>query len=162
MKLRLFTFFFILFLSSCQQDTEESIYSGRQVEYDLYQASTLYQYSGKVLIKEFATGQLEINIQLIGEQGDESNFFPAHLHYHFYNAPEAPMAAMLNPVNQKSLNSTTVLNQLSDGTPLKYDDIDQFDGHIKVHLASDGPDYQVILVAGNIGSNAHLPIQIGE
>lgn len=28
-----------------------------------------------------------------------------------------------------------------------------FDGHVKVHLANDGPDYGEILVAGNIGRN---------
>jgi hypothetical protein len=28
-----------------------------------------------------------------------------------------------------------------------------FDGHVKIHLANEGPDYEVILVAGNVGGN---------
>ena len=58
---------------------------------------------------------------------------------------------MLNPVSSNKLESTTLLGSLSDGRNLKFDDLAAFDGHIKIHLANEGPDYTVILVAGNLG-----------
>jgi hypothetical protein len=45
----------------------------------------------------------------------------------------------------------TVLGALSDGKTLDFDAMKSFNGHIKIHLASDGPDYGVILAAGNVG-----------
>ena len=52
------------------------------------------------------------------------------------------------------MKSTTVLNELSDGTKLSFEGLGDFLGHVKVHLNKEGPDYKVILAAGNIGSSA--------
>lgn len=158
MKALLWSPLILLFWSSCSLDAEDDIYTGRQTEYALHQTNQSYPYSGKVLFREMAGGEIEITIQLVGERGDHTYFFPAHLHHRAYGTSGSPMAAMLSPVNHHTLASTTVITQLSDGTPFLFDDIGQFDGHVKVHLASEGPDYEVILVAGNMGSNAHLPI----
>ncbi len=141
---------FIFF--SCA-DTEPSIYTGNRISYQLFQAST-FDYSGSVDVKELVSGELEFNIALAGPKGYESSNFPAHLHFGTYDSPDAVIASMLSPVNGGSLKSTTLIRKLSDGTDLNFESLKDFSGHIKVHLAGEGPDYKVILVAGNVGQFA--------
>jgi len=71
-----------------------------------------------------------------------------------YDEPNAVIAAMLNPVNSATLKSTTIIKELTDGSKLDFESFKTFQGHIKVHLASDGPDYKVILVSGHVGNNS--------
>lgn len=152
----IFLFIAILFCFSCGSDDEEKP-SGRQTEYALLSANSEYPYEGSVLFRELESGGVEITIQLTGNKGGTAYYFPAHLHYGAYDAPDAPMAAMLNPVDIRDLKSVTVVDKLATGEAFGFDDLEVFDGHIKVHLAEDGPDYHVILVAGNIGKNEALP-----
>jgi len=135
-------------------DTASDKYTGNQVQYQLFQASD-FNYTGLVTIKELIGGNLELNIRMEGDRGDRDTQFPAHLHFGGYDTPNAQIAFMLNPVDAHDLESTTVLEQLTDGNRLLYDEILGFKGHVKVHLASDGPDYETILVAGNIGALGH-------
>ena len=147
-----FWFSILLLCLSCGED-EDGVFKGREIEYTLSSASSAYLYEGTAIFKEMETGGLEITIQLSGNRGDAAYYFPAHLHYGAYDMPEAPMAAMLNPVDIRTLKSVTIVDRLSSGEKFRFDDLENFDGHIKVHLADDGPDYHVILVAGNIGKN---------
>lgn len=151
----IFLFLALLVSYSCTRDEDENTYTGREIEYELFSATDAYNYKGKVLFKELNTGQVEIFIQLTGNRGNEAYYFPAHLHFGAYDAPDADMAAMLTPVDIKTLKSTTIVRKLSNGQILSFDGLKDFDGHIKVHLAADGPDYQIILAAGNIGANAN-------
>jgi hypothetical protein len=141
----------LVFLS-CQGNDEET-FTGRQIKYKLLSANSEYPYEGTALFREMETGSVEITIQLSGDRGDVAYYFPAHLHYGVYGMPDAPMAAMLNPLDLRTLKSETIIDKLSSGEAFRFDDLEDFDGHIKVHLADDGPDYHVILVAGNIGKN---------
>lgn len=147
----LFGFLILLSFGSCS-DNDPEIYTGQKLEYQLYKASE-FDYSGTLTVKELIDGNLELSIQLVGDKSTSATTFPAHLHYGSYIDPEAPMASMLTPVNGSSLQSKTVLGPLMDGTKLIFEDMQTFNGHVKVHLASEGPDYKVILVAGNVGSN---------
>lgn len=155
MMRHLFLLIAILICSSCAKDDEEELI-GREAEYELLPANAEYLYEGRVLFRDLKSGGVEITIELSGNKGDAAYYFPAHLHHGAYDTPEAPMAAMLNPVDIRTLKSVTVVNKLATGEPFRFDDLDGFDGHIKVHLADDGPDYHVILVAGNIGKNKAL------
>ncbi|WP_339876770.1 hypothetical protein [uncultured Algoriphagus sp.] len=141
----------LIFISSCNESDPE-IYTGQKLEYQLYKASD-FDYSGTATVRELTDGNLELSLQLSGEKSASSTMFPAHLHYGDYSNPEAPMAYMLSPISSSDLESKTVLGPLMDGALLSFEEMKTFDGHIKVHLASEGPDYSVILVAGNIGSN---------
>jgi hypothetical protein len=76
------------------------------------------------------------------------------LHFGGYDQANAPIAHLLNPLPAAQLTSTTQLGKLSDGRNLKFEDLSNFDGHVKIHLANEGPEYAVILVAGNIGAKA--------
>ena len=136
-------------LGSCA-DPEEQYYTGRSLEVDLFQAST-YAYKGKVEFKEVVGGSLELYLRLDGAKSNTGDAFPAHLHFGSYNQADAPIAQILNPLSSSKLESTTQLGTLSDGRNLKFDELAAFDGHIKIHLANEGPEYSVILVAGNLG-----------
>ena len=132
-------------LGSCS-DPEDKYYTGRSLEVDLFQAST-YAYKGKVEFKEVVGGSLELALRMDGAKSYTGDAFPANLHFGSYDQADAPIAQVLNPVSSNILESTTLLGPLSDGKNLKFDDLVVFDGHIKIHLANEGPDYSVILVA---------------
>tara|TARA_R110002072_G_scaffold3334_2_gene24561 strand:- start:18412 stop:18891 length:480 start_codon:yes stop_codon:yes gene_type:complete len=138
---------------ACSENDPE-LYTGQKLEYQLNKASD-YEYTGALTIRELTDGNLELTLQLVGAKSTAATTFPAHLHFGDYTNPEAPMAFMLNPVSGATLQSKTLLGSLMNGTKLSFEDMKTFDGHVKVHLAFEGPDYKVILVAGNIGSNVN-------
>ena len=148
----------VLSVFSCGQ--EDATFKGRQITYPLSAANTDYLYEGTAIFKELEMGGVEVTLQLAGDRGEGAYYFPVHLHYGEYDMPEAPMAAMLNPVDIRTLKSVTIVDKLSSGEAFNFDDLGNFDGHIKVHLADDGPDYHVILVAGNIGKNRKTEVVV--
>ncbi|AGA79259.1 hypothetical protein [Echinicola vietnamensis] len=139
----------IFSLSSCNELTD-SLYEDNVLTYDLHTVSTEYGYTGEVIFKEFSNGKgVEVTIQLYGDASEDEYYFPAHLHFGAYEAGvDAGMASMLNGVDIRPLRSVTVLEGYS------LSELMQDDYHIKVHLASSGPEYNVILVAGNVGKAA--------
>ncbi|WP_229683504.1 hypothetical protein [Echinicola rosea] len=139
----------IFTFSSCD-DLTDSLYEDRVLTYDLQTVSTAYGYTGEAIFKEFSNGSgIEVTIQLYGDASEDEYYFPAHLHYGAYEAgTDAGMADMLSSVDIRSLRSVTVL----EGHSLS--DLMEDDFHIKVHLATSGPEYDVILVAGNVGKAA--------
>jgi len=152
----------VLVLSfSCSQQ-EDQVYTNRETRQALYSANSAYTYEGQVIFRELLTGEIEVAIEMKGEKGDETYYFPAHLHFGAYDTPDAPMAAMLSPIDIRTLKSTTEVGELSDGTKLRFDDLARFDGHVKVHLAADGPDYNVILSVGNVGTNSNKEVNMGN
>ena len=123
------------------------------ISYELHKSSD-FDYSGKLTVNELPDGLLEFEIQPQGTKGNADTEYLTHLHFGSYDSPNAPIAMVLEPVNSSNLKSTTVLNELSDGTKLSFEGLGNFLGHAKVHLDKEGPDYKVILAAGNIGSSA--------
>ncbi len=146
----------LLSLSICMgscKDADENQYSGRSVEFELFQASS-YAYKGTIEFKELVDGNLELALRMDGAKSASAYTYPAHLHFGGYDQANAPIAHVLNPLPAAQLTSTTQLGKLSDGRSLKFEDLKNFDGHVKIHLANEGPEYAVILVAGNIGAKA--------
>lgn len=143
----------VILVSFCScSESDPEVYTGQQLEYKLNKASD-FDYTGTLTVRELADGNLELSVQLVGAKSTLSTTFPAHLHFGSYSDPDAPMALMLNPVSGADLQSKSILGALMNGKKLNFEEMKNFDGHVKVHLASEGPDYKVILVAGNIGSN---------
>ncbi|KEO75870.1 hypothetical protein [Anditalea andensis] len=130
---------------------EEGIYTQNQVSYSLTAASD-FDIQGMAHVRELRTGGIEIELVLEGLTSTEAYFYPSHLHYGPYDSPNAPMAQMLSPVDARTLVSKTVITTLHDGSIMDFNRFLSFDGHIKVHLAEDGPDYEVILAVGNVGA----------
>jgi hypothetical protein len=145
----LVTFLFVLTLGACS-DEEEDIYTGRMEAYQLEQTSE-YDFSGVATVRELRKGGIEIQIQLTGPSTDAIYHYPAHLHHGDHRDFQAPMAQMLNPIDARVLLSITSLDKLADGSAMNFDRFLDFEGHIKIHLAEDGPDYEIILASGNVG-----------
>ena len=137
-------------LWSCK-DQEPNRYSGEKLEFELYKSSD-FDFNGTLLVQELTTGELEFSIILDGVTSSNSISYPAHLHFGSYDEADAPIAQLLSPVSGADLKSVTLIKTLSDGSDLTFDKMKFFDGHVKIHLANEGPDYGVILVAGNVGS----------
>lgn len=147
--------FVILFLCfaalSCQEpEVAEGGFTGSEVTYALLPASA-YQVSGTVIIKEKIDGYSLIKIQLTGTEGDIEH--PVHLHVGNIETPDAAILALLNPVLGKTGISETNFSKLGDETPVLYQELIHLDASIKVHLSASGPDKDIVLAAGNIGSN---------
>ncbi len=104
----------VILVFSCDQK-EDQMYTGRQVNHVLNQANSSYAYKGEVVFKEMIDGGTEVSIRLSGEKGADTYYLPSHLHFGGYDAPNAPIAAILNPVDLKTLTSTTILGKLSNG-----------------------------------------------
>jgi hypothetical protein len=153
MKKLIFGLLLSIGISACSI-TEPVDYLNK-ITYDLNKASD-YDFSGTLQVGELPDGELELAIRLFGATGSQTVTFPAHLHFGSYDTPDAEIAVILTSVNANTLTSLTVLPQLANGDKLTFEDFKNFNGHIKVHLANEGPDYQVILVAGNIGFNEDL------
>lgn len=152
MRKLLFVLFLAITFVGCSE-TEPANYTGNQKNYELFKSSD-FDFSGSVEVKELVSGGLEFTIMLIGPTGDVNTNYPAHLHFGGIDEPNAVIAAMLNTVNSATLKSTTIIKELTDGSKLDFESFKTFQGHIKVHLASDGPDYKVILVSGHVGNNS--------
>lgn len=140
---------------------EEEIYTENAIEYSLVAGSD-YEFDGVVTIRELRTGELEVGMVLNGPPSTETYLYPAHLHFGSYDSPNAPMAQMLTPIDARTLQSKTIIAHLHDGSNMDFERLINFDGHIKVHLAEDGPDYNTILVIGNIGANAKRTVKIDK
>jgi hypothetical protein len=150
MKKLLLGFMISFGLWSCSE-SEPDIYTGEKLEFELFKSSE-FDFNGRLLVQELTTGEVEFTIQLEGAKAANISY-PAHLHFGGYDQAEAPIAQLLTPVSGTDLKSVTVLNTLSDGSKVSFDQMKNFDGHVKIHLANDGPDYNVILAVGNVGAN---------
>lgn len=151
MKKLILALFISAGLGACSEG-EPDLYTGEQLEFELFKSSE-FNYNGILTVKELRDGNLEFDVQLEGAKSNTGFSFPAHLHFGSYDQADAPIAFLLNPISTFDLESVTVLGQLSDGSKLTFEEMKSFDGHVKIHLANEGPDYGVILVAGNVGGN---------
>lgn len=150
MKKLLLGFSIIVGIWSCSEP-EPDVYTGEKIEFELFKSSD-FDFNGTLTVQELMTGDVEFTIQLEGAKSSNISY-PAHLHFGSYDQADAPIAQLLTPVSGIDLKSVTVLNSLSDGSKVSFDQMKNFDGHVKIHLANEGPDYEVILVAGNVGAN---------
>lgn len=142
---------FISFLASCQESDSVSEFTGNETTYALQQASD-FNVSGEVTIKELKDGSAKVVIELKGTDGDL--LLPAHLHLGDISTPGADIAALLNPVNASTGKSETIVSQLADESKITYKSLVNLEASIKVHLSDVGPERDIILAGGNIGSIA--------
>jgi len=128
----------ILWVTSC--DSELPDVSGKNRVYEL-SALTAERIEGQVIIRERNDGstQLEISLDGLAPQAQ----LPAYVH--FNTALEGGgIAITLEPVDGNSGTSVTEVTQLDNGTPLGYDELIEFDGHLNSSLVAQG----------DIGANA--------
>lgn len=140
----------LLGFSSCQP--EENVINDAKSSYTLYQSSD-FDYEGKATFQVLDNGEIELLVQLFGDKSNDAYFYTGHLHFGSFDQEDAPIAQVLNPIDSRTLMSRTVIGTLSDGSKPDVEALQDFDGHIKIHLADQGPDYNIILASGNIGRN---------
>ncbi|MTI28615.1 hypothetical protein [Fulvivirga kasyanovii] len=140
-------------LAACSDDDqgENNLFTGREVTYNLLQGSDFPVY-GTVTFKERKDLSLQAEIKLEGTEGDAVH--PAHLHYGDISDPDAEMALALTDLSAKTGESLTIITKLMDETPFDYNDLLEFDGSVKVHLAATGDGKNVVLAGGNVGKGA--------
>lgn len=135
--------------SACQEpEVAESEFTGNEITYALLPGSA-YQVSGTVSVKEKKDGSSLIKIELSGTEGDIE--LPVHIHFGNISAPDADVAALLNPVTGKTGLSETTFTKLADESNISYAQFVAMNACIKVHLSATGADKNVVLAAGNIG-----------
>ncbi|MBX2962248.1 MAG: hypothetical protein KF687_07030 [Cyclobacteriaceae bacterium] len=143
-----------LVIMSCQESQPAmSEFTGNEVTYAL-QPGSEYPISGLATFKERKDGSTSVIISLDGTEGNI--LLPVHLHLGDISAADADVAAWLNPVAAKNGGSETHLNRLADETPISYNELKNLSACIKIHLAEIGPDRDVVLAGGNIGSAVSL------
>jgi hypothetical protein len=137
-------------LIACQENEKISVETtGNEMVYPLQKASD-YDISGTVTIKEKCNGSSIVVVSLTGTEGDIEH--PVHLHLGNISESGSDVAALLNPVIGSTGLSETMLTRLSDETEISYEQLLDLKACIKVHLSATGPDRDIILAGGNIGS----------
>jgi len=138
------------------QDNENAIseFTGNEVVYSLQQGG-VYVINGTVSLKEKKDGSSVVTISLNGTEGDIQ--LPVHLHLGDISAPDAEVAALLNPVLGSTGKSETHLKRLANEELISFKDLIALEASIKIHLGESGPDRNVILAAGNIGTAGSTP-----
>jgi hypothetical protein len=145
----------LLIAISCQENEQGiSNLTGNEVTYFL-QPGADYPVSGTVTFKERKDGSTLVVIALEGTEGNAAH--PVHLHLGDISTPDAAIAALLNPVAGSSGRSETVLSRLADETPVNFTDLLTLYACIKIHLSDAGPERDIILAGGNIGSAFNNP-----
>lgn len=134
------------------QDTESvpTDFTGNETVYAL-QSGSVYPISGTAIFKEKKDGSTVIKISLTGTEGNIQH--PVHLHLGNVSAPDADVAALLSSVTGNTGKSETTLTTLADETSITYSQLVALGACLKIHLAESGPERDIILAAGNIGSS---------
>lgn len=147
---KLWIFALLTVFAACQ-DTENALtdLTGNEITYAL-QAGSVYPVSGTVTFKEKKNGTTLVIVALTGTEGN--TLHPVHLHMGDITTPDAEVAALLNPVKGNIGKSETTLEFLADETSVTYSALMEYNACIKIHLADSGPDRDIILAGGNIGS----------
>lgn len=142
--------FVIVFFAGCQENEAiKDDFTGNETVYSL-QSGSVYPISGTATFKEKRDGNTVIVIDLTGTEGDIQH--PVHIHMGDIGSPGAAVAALLNPVEGSTGQSETTFTMMADETPVTYSQLIELNACIKIHLAASGPDRDIILAGGNIGS----------
>jgi hypothetical protein len=141
----------VLFFGCQDNDVRVSTdFTGNETVYAL-QAGSVYPISGTATFKEKKDGSTLVVVNLSGTEGDIQH--PVHLHLGNVGSPDAAVAALLTSVTGSTGKSESTLTMLADETVVTYADLISLGACIKVHLAESGPERDIILAAGNIGSS---------
>jgi hypothetical protein len=141
----------MLSFMACQDnESAKSEFTGNETTYAL-QTGSSFNISGTVTFKEKVGGSTLALVNLTGTEGTLEH--PVHLHLGELATVGADVAALLNPVVGKTGISETTITKLADESTITYSQIIALQACVKVHLAAAGPDRDIILAAGNIGSS---------
>ncbi|NJM24338.1 MAG: hypothetical protein HC859_01220 [Bacteroidia bacterium] len=138
--------------AACQDAaTEKDEFTGNEVVFAL-QPGSEYNVSGTITFKERIDHTTVALVTVSGTEGALEH--PVHLHLGDITAADADVALLLNPVLGSTGRSETTIATLADETPVSYSDLANLNACIKIHLGASGPERDIILAGGNIGTAA--------
>ena len=104
--------------------------------------------SGDAVFNEQEDGSVQLIVEVEGTS--EGNMHPAHIHMN--SAFEGgPIIVSLEPVDGATGLSITNFSALDDGTAISFEDIEDLDAYINVHLSAQ--DLATVVAQGDIGQN---------
>ena len=104
--------------------------------------------TGKVTFTKNADGSTTVLLEINGSSVD---VHPAYI-YLGSTANPGEATITLEVIDCDCESSTTIVTALDDGTPITYEQLLKYNGHISIHQNAD--HLEVILAQGNIGANA--------
>lgn len=136
----------VIFLTACEDDDDSP--SVTETTYALNELNSS-GVKGNVTFRKIDNTSTLIIIQLTGTKAGDSH--PAHIHAN--NATTGgPIVLDFNPVSGDNGRSETTVTQLKDGTPINYDGLIKYNGHVNVHKSI--AEIAIMISQGNIGANA--------
>jgi hypothetical protein len=136
-----------LFVTGCDDDDESEPKAAEAKRYTLA-ALDGSGVSGTVTFSKQDESTTKATVQLTGTQAGDSH--PAHIHSNGA-ATGGGIVLDFNPVDGATGRSETTVTQLNDGTPVTYEELIGYNGHVNVHKSST--ELAVMLAQGDIGSN---------
>jgi hypothetical protein len=133
---------------SDEEPQVDEVYTGNESTYPLESASE-FDISGAATFKERVDGGTDVFIVL--DKTFDTGEFPVHLHFGDVSTDKAEIASLLLPVAGNNGTSKTTISTLSDESKVTFNDLKDFDGCLKIHLAATGEGRDIVLAAGNIG-----------
>lgn len=137
-----------LIISGCSKDDSSSKSSTSVKLYTLSSVSNS-NISGKVTFKKNEDGSTTVLLEI---NGSSTDIHPAFIYFNDA-ATGGEIAITLEPIDCDCESSSTIVTTLDDGTPITYEQLLKFDGHIKIHQNED--HMEIVITEGNIGSNAN-------
>ena len=133
---------------AAQTDIGSNALTGVAVSYPL-DSVAVAGIRGTATFAERKSGETLVTLALENTPGN--GFHPAHIHTN--TAVEGgDIAVALTPADGANGTSTTHVAALDNGTPLPYEQLIRYDGHINVRLSENEPATRV--AQGDIGGNA--------
>ncbi|MCM4173788.1 hypothetical protein DHD32_20135 [Arenibacter sp. TNZ] len=137
-----------LIISGCSKDDSSTKSSTSVKVYTLSPVSNS-KISGKVTFKKNEDGSTTILLEI---NGSSTDIHPAFIYLNNLETG-GQVAITLAPIDCDCESSSTVITTLDDGTPITYEQLLKFDGHIKIHQNED--HLEIIITQGNIGANSN-------
>lgn len=135
-----------LVISGCSKDDDKGTPNTSVKVFPLHSVSNS-NINGKATFTKNADGSTTILLEINGSSVD------IHPAYIYLGSKENPGAATitLEVIDCDCESSTTTVTALDDGTPITYEQLIQYNGHISIHQNAD--HMEIILAQGNIGTN---------
>lgn len=136
-----------LVISGCSKDDNDGTPNTSVKVFPLSSVSNSNIF-GKATFTKNADGSTTILLEINGSSID---VHPAYIYLGNTAEPGAP-SITLEVIDCDCESSTTIVTKLDDGTPITYEQLLQYNGHISIHQNAE--HMEVILAQGNIGANA--------
>lgn len=136
-----------LIFTNCTKDSAKDVILAKNV-FALSPVSNS-NISGNVSFVKYEDGRTEVILQINNSSKD---IHPAFIYTKSLEAGGGAIALTLAPIECDCEESITVVSKLDNGTPITYEQLIAFDGHIKIHQNAE--HLELVIAQGNIGVNA--------